>query len=514
MDRSGWLRFWGGIAGVALIWLSGVSFAEATSGIGEKKAWVVVTREMFEKGLAPLVEKRREDGYSVTVSTKAVGETLAEMSERPDFLLLVGDTEEGKEAEAWYIPNNMCELYAYCREVEGKTFVSDAMYGDLDGDLVCDVPVGRLPVRHQHELREIIRKILAYENAEPSLASLRLPIYAGSPCYGAFLDSMSTQLLVGSLDKNAAPWLRAWTISADPIHPLCGWPAEQPRLFGEQLKAGGLMAVFMGHGNPHYFYSMDYNGASVLYTREHAAGLGTSSVPAPPTVIFACYTGTFNGPEYCLAEALLFTAGGPVAVIAATTTSHPMTNYFSGMSLLRQTNRRHTCIGSLWLDTQKEARGARDFLMERVLLGAGGGDASNVDTEKVRRDHILLYALLGDPAMAMPFPEVLESEIRAEGKVWQWSAKRPEGASRLYVEFRVDGLKFPEVQLPLANDSAMGNLEKANEVFAFSPVAELSAGEAWEGQIEKPGILRLTAVGGKRIYVAAHKIQAQVAEGK
>ena len=202
-----------------------------------------------------------------------------------------------------------------------------------------------------------------------------------------------------------------------------------------------------------------------------------------------------------------------MAVIAATTNSHPMTNYFSGMSLLRQTNRRHRCIGRLWLGAQNEARGARDFLMERVLLGAEGGDASNVDTEKVRRDHILLYALLGDPATAMPFPEALESEIRADGKTWRWSAKKPEGASRLYVEFRVEGLKFPEVQVPLEKDSAMANLEKANEVFAFTPIAELGAGEAWEGKIEKAGTLRLTAVGGKRIYVAAHKITAQAAEG-
>jgi hypothetical protein len=151
--------------------------------------------------------------------------------------------------------------------------------------------------------------------------------------------------------------------------------------------------------------------------------------------------------------------------------------------------------------------------MERVLLNAGGGDASNVDTEKVRRDHILLYALLGDPATAMRFPEVLESEIRTDGKTWRWSAKKPEKASRLYVEFRDDGLKFPEVKVPLEKDSAMANLEKANEVFAFSRVAELDGGEAWEGKIEKAGTLRLTAIGGKRIYVAAHKITAQLGEG-
>ncbi len=512
MNRCGWFRFWGGIAGVALVWFSGVSFAEAGSGAGEKKAWVVVTREMFEKELAPLAEKRREEGYSVTISTKPVGETLAEMGGRPDFLLLVGDIEEGKEAEPWCVRSNVRELYASCPEDEGKTFASDAMYGDLDGDLVCDVPVGRLPVRTLQELRGVIRKILAYENAEASRASLRLPIYGGSPCYGTFLDSMSTTLLVGSLEKNAAAWLRPWAISADPMHPLCGWPAEQPRVFNEQLRAGGLMAVFMGHGEPHYFYSMEHNGASVRYTREDAAGLERGSVPAPPTVIFACYTGTFNGPENCLAEVLLFTPGGPVAVIGATTNSHPMTNYFSGLSLLGQTNRRHRCIGRLWLDAQNEARGTRDFLMERVLLGAGGDDTSNVDTEKVRRDHILLYALLGDPATALGFPEALESEIRADGKSWRWSAKKPEGALKLYVEFRAEGLKFPEVQVPLEKESAMANLEKANEVFAFTPIAELGVGEAWEGTIEKAGTLRLTAVGGKRIYVAAHKIQVQVAQ--
>ena len=516
MNRGDWLRFWCGIGAIVFLLISAfsrVSFGEEGNAAKEKKAWVVVTREMFKETLGPLAEKRREDGYSVKISTKPVAETISSLGVRPDFLVLVGDNEKGKEGEEWFVPSKTCELYRWRAEQE-KGFVSDSLFGDLDGDLVCDVPVGRLPVRTREQLKTLVEKILAYEDGEPSPRNLCVPVYAGSSGYGAFYDSMTTQLLLGTLEKNAAGWLRPWMISADPTHPLCGWPAEQARVFTERLKDGGLMTVLMGHGSTNYFYAMEFENKHFVYTaKQAAAGLATVSNPGPVTVVFACHTGNFAASIDCLAESLLFLRGGPVATIGATTESHPMTNYFSGLCLLRQTKAAHRNIGGLWLNAQKDAMKARDFVMEKMLRDIEGKLEENINTKKLRRDQMLMYALLGDPATTMPFPKALECQIRAEGNVWKWSAKKPKGASKLYVEFRADGLKFPEVQLPLKKGSAMVNLEKANEVFAFRSIAELSAGEAWEGKIEKAGTLRLTAIGGKRIYVGSHKTTAGLVGG-
>ncbi len=40
---------------------------------------------------------------------------------------------------------------------------SDAAYGDLDGDLVPDLPIGRISVRTKDELRSVVNKLKAYE---------------------------------------------------------------------------------------------------------------------------------------------------------------------------------------------------------------------------------------------------------------------------------------------------------------------------------------------------------------
>ena len=43
---------------------------------------------------------------------------------------------------------------------------SDAAYGDLDGDLVPDLPVGRISVRTQDELQSVVNKLKAYQRRE------------------------------------------------------------------------------------------------------------------------------------------------------------------------------------------------------------------------------------------------------------------------------------------------------------------------------------------------------------
>lgn len=433
------------------------------------------------------------------------------MGRKPAYLLLVGDCELGQEEQPWCVPSRTCKLYRW-RIVQREDFASDTLWGDFDNDLVPDIPVGRLPVRNKEQLDVLVNKILAFENRPSTLEDLRVPIYAGSSGYNPILDSMATHLLVNTVNKNLAVWLRPWIISADQMHSLCGWPQEQGQTFTRQLKAGGLMAVLMGHGSTKHFFAMKFRGKHITYGAKEAAKLMSVGKVAAPTVIFTCYSGNFTAEKNCLTESLLLMPAGPVATIGATTESHPLTNYFSAVCLMRQMRQKNKRLGSLWLNAQKQAIKTHDIFMEKMLCNVEGKLEEKINTDKLRRDQILMYALLGDPATRLHVPDTLACTIELKRNNCHWHVEKPQAALKLYVDFRPDGQSFPQVQLPLHKTSARQNLHLANDVFNFKSITELSADQSWEGTINTPGVLRLVAVAPDRFYVTAQEIKFDVSE--
>ncbi len=483
-----------------------ISFANGSADV--KPIWLVVTREMFTDTLKPLADKRQSEGLDAVISTKPVPEAIGSLSRKPSFLLLVGDCQSNMEKESWYLPSQKCQSYKW-HITQGKEFSSDAIMGDFDGDMVPDIPVGRLPVRTKEQLQLLITKIINFENRMPTLDDLRLPIYTGSADFQPILDSMVTQFLLDTLNRNGAKWLRPWIIAGNQTHVLSGWPEDQAVTFSKELKKGGIMATFMGHGSIGSFFGMEFNGKNFSYTANQATGIFAEGQPSPPAVIIACNCGNFTSSQNCLAESLLFMPAGPVATIGATTVSHPMTNYFAGVCLLRkpgQSNPSNKRLGTLWLDVQKEAIKTRDIVMEALLLNIETSIEKRVDSQKVRRDHILLYALLGDPATKLHMPEPLECKIEQRDGIWYWNVEKPKGATKLYVEIRPDGQAMPAIKLPLEKESANKNLQLANDTFAFKNIAELSSDQNWEGTTNTPGILRLVAMSPENIYAAAQEI--------
>jgi len=283
-----------------------------------KPIWLVVTRPIFQEAIKPLEDKRTKDGFRAVISTLPVTEAIATLKYRPAFLLLVGDDQPGEEKQPWYVPSPRRQLYRW-RAAQEKEFAADTLLGDFDGDLVPDVPVGRIPVRTVEQLKLVVTKIIAFEQKQPTLDDLRLPIWTGEPGIDPVIDRITTALLLDTVETNASEWLRPWIISADPMHSLCGWPPDHCAMFTKQLKRGGLMAALMGHGSAESFYSIRFNGKQIRYTAAEASKELATGNPGPAMVIIACSCGNFVGHDNCLAESLLLMPGGPVAVIAATT---------------------------------------------------------------------------------------------------------------------------------------------------------------------------------------------------
>lgn len=487
--------------------LSCVAAGETAGG----KLYLVVTRETFTQAARPLIESRRAEGFEVVASLKPPAEAISALPRRPDLLLLIGDDQPGEEKRGWYVPAKRMKRYRW-RPGRLPGFVSDTAWGDLDGDLWPDIPVGRLPVRTPAQLRRIVGKILEYERQPPSLDDLRLPIGTGDPEPSAARDgrlwaalgNMATLVLLETINADAPRWAQTWLLSADAKYPLRGWPPDQPALFSEQLRRGGFFALLLGHGTAKGFYFLRFEGRYIKYTAGAAAVPLATGKPGPPLMISACNCGNFAGADDCFAESLLRMPAGPVAVIAATTVANSLPDYLSGRSFLQTSNEgKSRRLGEFWLQTQQRLPKHRNPIIERLLLSTDGYVGEERDLSKLRRDHVLWYAMLGDPAMRLRLPRRLHGKIRRREDGWHWEVHKPPGTTKLHVSFRPSGQSLPPVPAGAGKQQLRRLLRAANETFAFQELPAPPADGPWKGVINREGTLRLVAFAPRGLHVAA-----------
>jgi len=481
--------------------LAAVLSLAAPAPAAEKPLWLLVTRPSLAEAVKPLADHRAKEGFATVVSTAPVAKALRTAKRPPAFLLLVGDDQPGQENQPWHLPAKRRNLYRW-RAEQTRQFASDALWGDLDGDLIPDFPVGRLPARTAQQARQMAEKIIAYERRAARLEDLHLPVWAGSPCFGEAFDRIATGMMVANVRQLAPAWGRLWFMTADPRHPLCGWPTEQPAVFTRRLQAGGLMAVFMCHADAEKAFALRFDGRNVVYDIDGARAMAKGD-PAPPLLFLSCYSGNFTRRRPCLAESLLMLPAGPVATLGATAESHPLTNFFSGICLLKALRANHRRVGTLWHAAQAAALRERHFLAERLLRNVEGKLEDQINVGKLRRDQILMYALLGDPATRLRMPRRLDVKVAPTAAGWAWRAVKPKQAKQLHVGLRAVGPALAPVAGARTPAEARERFVKANAAFAFSPVATLKADAPWRGVIAKPGRVRFVASGADGLYVAA-----------
>jgi hypothetical protein len=484
----------------------GWALGAAAAPGAEKPLWLAVGPESLTGALGPLAELRRAEGMEVVVSSPPVDGALRSLRRRVAYVLLVGDDEPGKEDAPWYLAARRRELYRWQRG-QPRQYACDAVFGDLDGDLVPDVPVGRIPARTAEEVRRVVAKTIAFEKRPPGLADLRLLLWAGASGYQETIDQLLLSVGFATFRQNAPSWSAAWAIVAGVGHPLCGWPPDHCAMFAREWSSGSLASVFAGHALPESFHSMAHAGRQIDLTLRDVQGVLADREPAGPAFFISCCCGQFAGSRPCLAELLLMLPGGPVVTVGAATTSHPLPNYFTAVSLLGQFAQRTPRVGDLWLQAQLQALGARNLLMERALIEAEGKLEEQLDAAKLRRDQCLMYVLLGDPATRLKFGERMEVRVRRDGAGWRWKVFKPQGATRLLVEQRPGQWRLPAGVKDASQEVARATFRKAIEAFAFRRLASLGPQEPWEGTVREPGALRLVALAPGRMFVASGQLR-------
>ena len=200
--------------------------------------------------------------------------------------------------------------------------------------------------------------------------------------------------------------------------------------------------------------------------------------------------------------------GGPVATIGATTESHPLMNYFSGACLLTSLGGKENRLGPI--GSAPNARGqlrARDFLMEMMLIDAEGSLEKPINLQKLRRDQVLTYSLLGDPATRLRLPQPLQVSVEHIGRSWRWRVAKPPQATHLEVGYR-SASPLSGAQTAKAGAEGAGKaFVAANAGFAFRVQTSPPDGGPWEGTCDRPGWLCLVVTGPGAFSAAAVKLE-------
>ncbi len=233
---------------------------------------------------------------------------------------------------------------------------ADPIYGDLDGDGVEDIGVGRLPARTQGELALLIEKILRYPTA-PAGA-----LFAADGSETASFTRLSDQL--------AARVPADWALSRAYIDQLGTAGAHQQLLAG--FNQGPALVNYMGHSGPTVW---SFQG---LFSTGDAEGLSNLATPSL-VVQWGCWNTYHVSPQYDTLAHRLLLAGpqGAASVVGSSTLTKTTSDQALGPLLVAQLLTPGKTLGQAMVEAKHS-------------LAAQGGD---------NRDVLLGWTLLGDPAL-------------------------------------------------------------------------------------------------------------------
>jgi hypothetical protein len=184
----------------------------------------------------------------------------------------------------------------------------------------------------------------------------------------------------------------------------------------QQLSEGSLAWVYLGHGMPTELDRVRTpRGVESILSVGDVRALQCAG-HSPLAVLVACWTGAMDGRQDCLAEQLLKSEEGPVAVFAATRVTMPYGNTVLGCELLRACFRdRPEHLGDTLriAQTKTIAPEEDDQLRKSLDSLAAGISPPPVDLETERREHVLMYHLLGDPLLHLRYPNDRQAAINS-----------------------------------------------------------------------------------------------------
>jgi hypothetical protein len=333
------------------------------------------------------------------------------------YVLLIGDEPSVQDSRAVAaqvrVPTNYVPGKVNIRWGPEKEIASDTPYADVDGDGVPDVAVGRIPAHSAGELAGVVRKVIRYEQlTDHGPWEKSLNIVSGAGGFGAMTDAMVEAAGKQVIQQTVPPEYQVQHIFDAAATADGSEKIDFVSRARRELNGGGLAWIYVGHGLPtELVYAATATGfKSVLSTRDvPQLHCGPHN---PLAVLVACYTGAMDAPHGCLGEELLLAEEGPVAVIAATRVTMPYGNTIMACELLRACFQdRPAAVGDVlrlaqqrMLAPTNKGQPSKDQLRATLDGMAEMLSPPPVDLAAERREHVLMYQLIGDPLLRLHRP--------------------------------------------------------------------------------------------------------------
>lgn len=392
---------------------------------------VVICPRAFVAALEPLLAHRYAQGhrFAYVPNTWKPEEIKAGIKKAADggklkFVLIVGDSEPSAATNV--LTRQRCVPAYYEKAKVNVKFGSepeiatDNWYADLDDDGLPELAVGRIPADSSKQVADVVAKIIAYEKSlDYGEWRQRINFVAGMGGFGGVIDSVIESTTRKFLTDGIPAGYTTNMTYGSWRSPFCPDPRRFHEVSLQQHNDGCLFWVYIGHGQHNAldrvavpgarFHILDVNDGHKLKCQNRA----------PIAVMLACYTAAFDGEEDCLAETMIHSPGGPVAVYGGSRVTMPYAMAVMGSAMMEQYFQERP-------ETLGEAiRGAKLQMAKpidesnplknpnRLLLDAMASIMSPARQQLAdeRKEHVYLFNLIGDPMTKLAHPEVVKLNV-------------------------------------------------------------------------------------------------------
>jgi len=366
---------------------------------------LVIAPAEYQPALAEWRKLREAQGLTVAVKEPGVDVRAVHKASggKLRFVLLLGDVKQ--------IPCGLERAQINQKWEKDPNIAHDNGYGDLDGDGVPELAVGRLPADTVEEAKTLLGKIVAYENdREFTTWRRRVNVVAGVGGFGTWQDWALETVATRFLTQNVPMSLDLHVTYANPNSVFCPPPDKVGATTLERFNEGALVFAYLGHGSPRSLDRLRFQGRSYDILNEEGAYALEARHGAPIALFVACSTGHVDGAPDCLAEVALKQPRGPVAVIASSRVSMPYGNGVLAKEFLdAMLTQRLPTIGEVVLQAKLRTIHPKEGDEGRAFIEALATPYAMLEWKadrrpEERREHVFLYNLFGDPSMRIALP--------------------------------------------------------------------------------------------------------------
>ena len=359
---------------------------DLNQNVADKPVTLVVSPPVFHNSLKPWIDYRQSQGHEVFLLSLAKVQSNGSVDmgvvtdpifspeqirakilnvaqqRKIEAIVLVGDGAPTQDAKyGWRDVVPAARVRASVVQTFGSEeyLATDSYYADLDDDGIPDVPIGRFSVETPEELDVLVSKIVKYETT-PTLGNWtrRVNIFAGpngldlrvigskpgeeqtgtpsvngiSALVDSVVNSMARKMFAEFLPQEFSVSLT----QCSPQSLFCPYPPDFSKVFLERINEDALFFVYMGHGRVlglDRYQPSEYQDYGI-FEIDDCKYLNAQGAP-PVAFFFACYTGAYDANCKCLAEQIVLSPNGPVAVYAASRLTAPYGMCALGSSLMQ-----------------------------------------------------------------------------------------------------------------------------------------------------------------------------------